>query len=319
MSQAFYLGVDGGGTKTRFLIVDATATPVADITLGTSYFPQIGLDGTARILQQGIDGVLQMAALQPDAITMAFLGLAGYGENATAMPQLDAMPAAILGHQRYRCGNDMICGWAGSLACADGINIVAGTGSIGYGQRFGNGARAGGWGYTFSDEGSAYWITLQALNAYSKMSDGRLPQGALHSIITRELQLKRDLDLCTYVYDGPGRTRTELAQLSRCVAEAAAQGDSEALRIYQHAGHELAQIAGSIAHTLQFASGEIIPISYSGGSFNAGALLLTPFKAALQAINPCFDLRAPLHEPHLGAALYAKRLAASTETAQATA
>ena len=75
---------------------------------------------------------------------------------------LDAMPAALLGHRRYRCGNDMVCAWAGSLGGEDGINIVAGTGSIGYGERAGASARAGGWGEVFGDEGSAYWIARAA-------------------------------------------------------------------------------------------------------------------------------------------------------------
>ena len=74
---------------------------------------------------------------------------------------------------RYRCGNDAVCGWAGALAGEDGINIVAGTGSIGYGEFEGRAARAGGWGELFSDEGSAHWIAREALSLFSRMSDGR--------------------------------------------------------------------------------------------------------------------------------------------------
>jgi hypothetical protein len=58
--------------------------------------------------------------------------------------------------------NDAVCAWAGSLGGEDGITIVAGTSSIGYGERKGRAARAGGWGEPFSDEGSAYWIHIQA-------------------------------------------------------------------------------------------------------------------------------------------------------------
>ncbi|HEY7009469.1 MAG TPA: hypothetical protein VH395_11040 [Jatrophihabitantaceae bacterium] len=57
-----------------------------------------------------------------------YLGVYGGG---TAV--LDAMPRTALGHDRYRCDNDMVCGWAGTLGGEDGINVVAGTGSIGYG------------------------------------------------------------------------------------------------------------------------------------------------------------------------------------------
>ena len=76
------------------------------------------------------------------------------------------MPRAILGHDRYAVDNDMVCGWAGSLACEDGINIVAGTGSIGYGQRRGWPHAPAAGAKHFSDEGSAYWIAMQGLNAF---------------------------------------------------------------------------------------------------------------------------------------------------------
>ena len=74
----------------------------------------------------------------------------------------------------------MVCGWAGALAGEDGINIVAGTGSIAYGEYRGRSARAGGWGELFSDEGSAYWLAREGLRLFSRMSDGRAPRGALY-------------------------------------------------------------------------------------------------------------------------------------------
>ena len=83
----------------------------------------------------------------------------------------------MLGHDRYSCDNDMVCGWAGSLAGEDGINVISGTGSMTYGERQGVGHRVGGWGELFGDEGSAYWIAAQGLNAFTRMSDGRLPHG----------------------------------------------------------------------------------------------------------------------------------------------
>ena len=87
---------------------------------------------------------------------------------------------ALLDASRYRCGNDMICSWAGSLACADGISVIAGTGSMAYGEYAGRAARAGGWGELIGDEGSAYWIAREGMNLFSRMSDGRAPRGPLY-------------------------------------------------------------------------------------------------------------------------------------------
>jgi N-acetylglucosamine kinase-like BadF-type ATPase len=218
------------------------------------------------------------------------------------------MPAAILGHHRYTVDNDMVCGWAGSLGAQDGINIVAGTGSIGYGHRNGRGARAGGWGEAFSDEGSAYWIAMQGLNVYSRMSDGRLPKGPLHALINEHFKLTVDLDLCAQVYGANARTRGELAQLSPLVTRAATMGDEAARDIFRRAGAELAQIADALRLKLGFEANETVRLSYSGGAFSAGAILLDPFEAALQATGARFELHRPLHDPHYGAALYAAKM-----------
>lgn len=304
-----YLGVDGGGTKTRFVLVDAAGGIDAQTQRGTTYHPQVGLDGVRAILADGIGEVLQQAGVDAAAIGHAFFGLPAHGEDSAVTPQLDAIPAAILGHDRYTCGNDMVCGWAGSLACADGINIVAGTGSIGYGQRQGRDARAGGWGEVFSDEGSAYWIAVQGLNTYSRMSDGRLPRGPLHAAFNAHFALGDDLDLCARIHGEHAFTRDQIARLSLLVAQAARDGDAMAAGIYARAGQELALIADALRRTLGFGEDETVPLSWSGGAFSAGALLLDPFEDALKASCVGFDLRMPLHEPHYGAALYAMRLA----------
>jgi N-acetylglucosamine kinase-like BadF-type ATPase len=316
MTRSLYLGVDGGGTKTRFALMDDDGELLAQAQTGTTYHPEVGFDGVQRILAEGIASVLaQVGAADAGALAYAFFGLPAHGEDTHATARLDAIPAQVLGHARYRCDNDMVCGWAGSLACGDGINIVAGTGSIGYGQRQGVDARGGGWGETFSDEGSAYWIAVQGLNAYSRMSDGRQPKGPLHALINERLDLATDLDLCARIY-GPGvGTRAEIAQISRIVADAARQGDVAANDIYARAGQELAGIVVAIRHRLAFADDETIAVSYSGGAFSAGDLLMQPFTAALQAASRQFELHTPLHEPHYGAALYARLLAQRTAVA----
>jgi len=277
MSAAFFLGVDGGGTKTRFALVSQRKL-VAEAQLGTSYHPDVGLDGVGDVLAEGVAQVLARAGIQASQITHAFFGLPAYGEDSQVTPVLRALPASILGHERYTCDNDMVCGWAGSLGAEDGINIVAGTGSIGYGQRRGRAARAGGWGETFSDEGSAYWIAIQGLNVYARMSDGRLPRGPLHALINQALNLQDDLDLCAQVY-GPGaRSRGELAQLSPLVAEAAKLGDAAALEVFRRAGRELAEIAIALRAKLGYEAGEAARLSYSGGAFSTGDLLLRTYR-----------------------------------------
>ena len=82
--------------------------------------------------------------------------------------------------------------------------LIAGTGSIAYGEFDGRTARAGGWGELFSDEGSAYWIAREGLKLFSRMSDGRSARGALYDILRQSLRAAiRSRSLCCYLREEP--------------------------------------------------------------------------------------------------------------------
>src|SRR5918994_186475 len=127
--------VDGGGTKTALCLVDEGGHVAAQTQAPSCHHFTEGIDLVSRVLQEGIEEVCEQASVTPADIRYAFIGLPTYGEVSSDVPTLDAMPKEILGHGRYACGNDMVCGWAGSLGGVDGINVVSGTGSITYGER----------------------------------------------------------------------------------------------------------------------------------------------------------------------------------------
>src|ERR1043165_6564143 len=139
------------------------------------------------------------------------------------------------------------------------------------------------------------------------MSDGRLPKGPLHALLNEALELRADLDICAQVYGPNARSRGGLAQLSQLVGAAASQGDVAAQDIFRRAGTELALIVDALRRKLGYEARETAKLSYSGGAFSAGELLLASFKATLQAACPDYQLVQPMHAPHVGAALYADR------------
>ena len=305
MSEArIFLGVDGGGTKTEFLCIDGSHNVIARQVEGTTYHLQVGLDGVVRALEAGILSVCAQAGIEPADLTYAFFGLPAFGEDRIIDPQLQEHCGRLLGHDRFRCGNDMICGWAGSLGCSDGINIVAGTGSIGYGERKGKAARVGGWGEVFSDEGSAYWIAIQGLNAFTRMSDGRLPRGPLHEIFRGHFALRDDIDICAAVMGEMGLARDAIADLSRIVADAVVAGDEAAIRIHDTAADELASMAEALRAELGFAPDETVPLSWSGGVLTNDASVRSRLETRLRDKGP-YQLVEPRFSPAYGAALYA--------------
>ena len=155
MTDGRYLGVDGGGTKTEFVLVNGRLDTLASWVGPSCYYFNAGIDLVRRVLVEGVAEVCAAADVTPGEIDRAFFALPGYGEASADIAELDRIPAAILGHGRYACGNDTVAAWAGSLGGRDGINVVAGTGSITYGERAGVGRR---WVTTcHASDGAAKW------------------------------------------------------------------------------------------------------------------------------------------------------------------
>jgi N-acetylglucosamine kinase-like BadF-type ATPase len=303
-----FLGVDGGGTKTRFLLIDETGKVLACGLDGPAYYPEIGLDRLREMLARGIERTLRQASVREQDLSYAFLGLPAYGEDSKLLPVLDAAPLQALPHGRYRCDNDMVCGWAGALAGADGINVVAGTGSIAYGEHAGRSARAGGWGELFGDEGSSYWLAREGLRLFARMSDGRTARGPLYERMRRHFALESDLDVCAAIYGQDIAQRSQLAQLAKVVTAAAADGDRAALDLLAAAARELADLVDAVSGQLGFPADAAIPVSCSGGMFQPENRLRGPLEAQLQRRSSRYRFVEPRLPPDVGAAIQAARL-----------
>lgn len=311
--MTLFLGVDGGGTKTALCLVCGDGRLLAMEETRGSYLagaPGVGPRHVTGVLAEAIPVLCASAGITVSMIDFAFFGLPAYGELAADQPLLDVAPRDVLGHQRYRCDNDVVCGWAGSLALADGINVVAGTGSIAYGRHSRSAARVGGWGELFGDEGSGYWVGLRALQTFSQLSDGRLPASPFGDLVRERLDLHADFDLLDVVLHRWGTDRTRIASLSRLVVEAAEVGDQHALKIIEDGACELVRLVEATRERVGFEPNRPVPVSFSGGMFNA-AVLRSWFVDELAASRHPYELRTPRYPPVIGAALYAARLAGS--------
>ncbi len=314
-----YLGVDGGGSKTAFVLIEETGQVVATHQEGPAYYLQTGMQAMQAMLARGIQATLAQAALSPAAVEFAFLGLPSYGEDSSLLATLDAAAAPTLAPGRFRCGNDAVCGWAGALAGQDGINVVAGTGSMAYGEYRGRAARAGGWGELFSDEGSGYWVARAGLQLFSRMSDGRAPRGPLYERLREHFGLAADLDLCAAIYGGGRGERSDVAALSALIAESAQAGDAQAQSLFARAVAELVELVDAVHGQLAIPAGTGVVVSHSGGMFRLRDLVLEPLRRALNASQRGYAFVPARLAPAAGAALYAARISGAPLDAQAIA
>lgn len=307
----YYIGIDGGGTKTAYLLIDETGMRRFRLeTKGCSY-RELGINAVAQLLKKSVDTCLKEAGIPLEHIAGIAAGLPCYGEMQPEDDKLKEAVGKAFDGTPVHIVNDVEAGWAGSLGLKPGINIVAGTGSIAFGKNSqGETARSGGWSTFFGDEGSCYWLGRRTMELFSKQSDGRVKKGPLYQIMTAYFQLKNDLDFISQMDNGYIEDRSRVASLQKLLLEAAGMGDASARLLYQEAAAELAMMVNSIANKLW--DGEEIAVSYSGGLFHAQEFVLPGLQ---QTANLCNGrLLQPEFTPVEGAALLAVQKFSQTNT-----
>ena len=303
-----FLGVDGGGTKTAFVLADERGQVLATHQEGSLYHPEVGLDGVLATLRRGAEAVTRAAGVAPAA---AWVGLPAFGEDSRVQARLEALPAEAFPGIPVGRGNDLECSHAGALGGQDGISLVAGTGSMTWGTWQGRSVRCGGWGEVFGDEGSAYWIAREGLALFSRMSDGRAERGLLVDIVRRRAKLAADLDLSGQVVSDAARSG--FAAWATAVHEAAVAGDVDAREILARAARELVQLVRATRRILGVPAGATIVASTSGSVLRDDGLVLPELRRLLAAAGidgrSRVELRAPLMSPAPGAVTLAARTA----------
>lgn len=302
-----YLGVDGGGTKTAFVLADDHGRVLATHQEGSLYHPEVGLDGVLATLRRGAAAVARACGVVPDALAGAWVGLPAFGEDSRVQERLQALPAEAFPAVAVGRGNDLECSHAGALGGQDGISLVAGTGSMTWGTWKGRSVRCGGWGEVFGDEGSAYWIAREGLSLFSRMSDGRAERGILYDIVRRRAGLAADLDLSGQVVSDAARSG--FAAYATSVHEAAMAGDVDAREILNRAARELVQLVRGTRRILGVPAGATIVASTSGSVLGDDGLVLPELRRLLSDASIHVELRAPLMSPALGAVTLAARTA----------
>ena len=192
----YYIGIDGGGSKTVFAISDESGKILGTALAGSAFYKQIGEEGVIDLLRNGVAEVCRFAEGDATDIASVCFGMPAWGESPVNDKIIEEKILSTFPEWNIHIVNDCEVGWAGSLELYPGINIVAGTGSIAFGKNEeGVTARCGGWSEWFGDEGSGYWLGVKCVQLFSRQSDGRDERGPLYEIVRKELNLSVDEEI----------------------------------------------------------------------------------------------------------------------------
>jgi len=305
--MTYYLGVDGGASKTAALVTDDQGKPLGDGVAGPSNHLRVGIETAARNIERAVNKALVTADVASREIVWAYCGIAGADHPAHRQEIVDSLNI-FFPRGNFTIDNDARIALTGAIGFGAGVVVIAGTGSVAFGRNdAGDEARAGGWGPTLGDEGSAYGIARAGLSAVLRTYDGRGPATKMIDILSRNYELAAS-EIPRFVYSTTTHV-DDIARYSKLVTEAAEDGDEVAQKILQDAGRELGACVIAVAERLKIADRQI-PVAYVGGAFHAGEVLVEPMKKAITARVPKAQIGPPERTPVQGAAMMAIRAAA---------
>jgi N-acetylglucosamine kinase-like BadF-type ATPase len=298
--MALFLGIDAGGTTTMCVVGSETAV-LATAAAGGSNIVRVGETEARHNLQAAIRDTCAAAGVAPEKIAAACIGAAGVSASDVA-EKLRAFISEVVPGLVDVVG-DMVIAMEAAFGSGPGVIVISGTGSIAFGRNErGETARAGGWGYAVSDEGSGHWIGRMAVSACLRAWDSGL-ETALSAHLVKAWQTGgRD----EVVREANACPPPDFAELFPYVVAAAEVGDATARGILTQAGMELAQLAKIVVRRF-WSVEQPVQVAMVGGVFQNSATVRRAFLNSVQAGQPGVSVIPETIKPALGALALARK------------
>jgi N-acetylglucosamine kinase-like BadF-type ATPase len=275
--RGYGLGLDGGGSATRWAVADPGGEIVAAGELppvSGHLFQQAERENFAAVLQA-------LAGAVPPGIGAIVAGITGLSAGSESGRLAVAMLSAALGvaAPAVHVEDDVWIAYHAAFRPGEGHLVYAGTGSVGlHLAADGTALRVGGRGMLIDDAGSAFWLGREALDRLFRHIDeagevdGPLADAVFAVIGARDWDSVRG-----YAYGGG---RTTIALLARAVASAAEMGDAQALALLREAGTELARLARALTRRVG-----PLPVSLAGRAASLHPAILAAMRAAAPGLS----------------------------------
>ncbi len=294
-----YLGIDGGGSNLRAILVDETLATLREIHRPQRVNPNvIGYEAAARHIQ---DIIRETTAGVDQPVAAVGLGISG-APNTIAHDWLSDTVRAVLPDSLPVPSRDEEIALVGANSERRGVLVLAGTGSIACGaDGITETVTIGGWGYLLGDKGSGYWLGLQALHTYLRQEEGTETRpSALHGRVQAALGWHTPMQAIPWLYHQAHTPPTsDIARLASLVLEEAEDGDWKACAIVDEAADELALLVRTLQRRLNIPDARI---AFAGGLLTNDTLLARCLAQRLGLPQR----PVPDHSALVGAALLAK-------------
>ena len=295
------VGVDAGGTST-IAALSQDGTYLREARAGGANATTLGVDDAADVIISVIRDVLD--GEEPGAI---YIGAAGAG-RARVSEGLRELIEIAFRRARVVIGDDAAIALRAAVPEGDGAVLIAGTGSTAYAERGERSQRVGGLGYLAGDEGSAFWVGMQAVKLYGRVLDGRASRDETTDLVARALDAPDRERYVEALYDVPVKP-SKIAGLAPSILAFAGKGNRASTKIVQQAAMELGDLVKAALRAVDLL--EASPhIALAGGLFAENSVLTFLLETRLNGDIPGAAIVKGGGEPVRGALRLAERLAA---------
>lgn len=301
----YYIGIDGGATKTIGLISDLEGNILGRIETGPVNYHKESIELLEENISRNVSLLVSKINAEIKDIKRVAMGISGI-DRPMERRMVREFLAKIGISKKTKIYNDAVIALKGGTKNGYGIVIISGTGSIVYGiDKDGKIKRVGGWGNILNDVGSGYDIGLRALRAVMASYDKKMPKTILTPLILKKLSLKDPSELVLWL-DKCKNVKLDISQLSFQVFMANKKKDKAAKKILDQVTDDLCLGAKIIVKELKFKNSYEIVLS--GGMFlknlNYFEIMKKKLSKSLQSAKIIF----PYHEPAYGALMIARGL-----------
>src|SRR5438034_17921 len=287
------LGVEGGGTKTSWVLVERAGNELSVLDQGKlppANF-RLATPGELRAILSEL----------PKEITVAGIFLAGCGTEEDRQ-SLTRLCAEIWPKAKIVVGSDRDSGLAAALGHGDGIVVNAGSGSSITGRRDKRIENAGGWGHILRDAGGGYFLSIQALRLILREYDLHRGEVQFTTKVLRALSLNNLDELVRWAQTAD---KMEVAMLTPVVFEAAAGGDSRVIEIIEEGARVLCEYTEAVATRLHALAPKVVLL---GGLFQRDSIYNHAFRRRLKKTLPDTRVANSERAPEFGAAWLAAEM-----------
>jgi N-acetylglucosamine kinase-like BadF-type ATPase len=297
-----YLGIDGGGTKTKVIIIDKFGKIVFENTSGPSSIDTVDSFTTMNNIRIAIDPFIDK---YPEcAFNGVFAGLGGivFSEDCQMVETLIRQLPQVIPTTFLRARNDMHNALYSSDHFDSGMTLICGTGMVAFGLKGELTFKSGGWGFKEGELGSGYHLGREAIRCCIRAFDGRYRLNAFTKEIASAIGLTKASDIIAIMEDYYGQ-RTKTASLAPIVTKHANLGNKQAEKICDLATAELALAIKAVYKKLKF---EAVTLVIVGSLGNSKGYFGTKLFENIKKISDKIVITSPVIDPALAAAKAAK-------------